>query len=155
VDWLLVYSLDLQQEPTCELRREAVARLRALRDVRAVTALDRALVATSQTPSDPGRSNECLAADARAAIDSLRGLPPTANPAGTDQASSISASTGSHAPDRPAPSTGEVPQRKSTPPRKPPRARVRHDRELIPGVDCTMSDTLFASPKALPPCPRD
>jgi tetratricopeptide (TPR) repeat protein len=75
VDWLRVYSLDLQQEPTCELRREAVAKLRALGDARAVTALERALVATSRTPSYRGRKlNECLADDASAAIGYLRGL---------------------------------------------------------------------------------
>jgi len=75
VDWLRVYSLDLQQEPTCELRREAVAKLRALGDVRAVTALERALVATSRTPSYRARKiNECLAEDASAAIGYLRGL---------------------------------------------------------------------------------
>ncbi|HEX3479791.1 MAG TPA: protein kinase [Kofleriaceae bacterium] len=75
VDWLRVYSLDLQQEPTCELRREAVARLRALGDARAVTALERALVSTSRTPSYRGkRINECLVQDASAAIGYLRGL---------------------------------------------------------------------------------
>jgi hypothetical protein len=75
VDWLRAYSLDLQQEPTCELRREAVAKLRAVGDARAVTALERALVATSRTPSYRGRKlNECLADDASAAIGYLRGL---------------------------------------------------------------------------------
>ncbi|HEX3765974.1 MAG TPA: protein kinase, partial [Kofleriaceae bacterium] len=75
VDWLRVYSLDLQQEPTCELRRAAVAKLRALGDARAVTALERALVPTSRTPSYRGRRiNECLAEDASAAIGFLRGL---------------------------------------------------------------------------------
>jgi hypothetical protein len=75
VDWLRVYSLDLQQEPTCERRREAVAKLRALGDARAVTALERALVPTSRTPSYRGkRLNECLAEDASAAIGYLRGL---------------------------------------------------------------------------------
>jgi serine/threonine protein kinase len=75
VDWLRVYSLDLQQEPTCELRREAVAKLRALGDARAVTALEHALVASSRTPSYRGRKlNECLAEDASAAIGYLRGL---------------------------------------------------------------------------------
>jgi tetratricopeptide (TPR) repeat protein len=75
VDWLRVYSLDLQQEPTCELRRAAVAKLRALGDARAVTALERALVPTSRTPSYRGRKlNECLAEDASAAIGFLRGL---------------------------------------------------------------------------------
>ena len=58
VDWLRVYSLDLQQEPTCELRREAVAKLRALGDARAVTALEHALVATSKSPSYRGTPDQ-------------------------------------------------------------------------------------------------
>ena len=76
VDWLKAYSLDLQQEPTCEGRREAVAKLRALGDVRAVEALERAMVRTSKSTAYRGRKvNDCLAADASAAIGYLRGLP--------------------------------------------------------------------------------
>jgi serine/threonine protein kinase len=75
VDWLKAYSLDLQQEPTCEGRREAVAKLRALGDVRAVEALERAMVKTSKSTAYRGRKvNDCLAADASAAIGYLRGL---------------------------------------------------------------------------------
>ena len=52
-----------------------MAKLRALGDARAVTALERALVPTSRTPSYRGkRLNECLAEDASAAIGYLRGL---------------------------------------------------------------------------------
>jgi len=75
VDWLKAYSLDLQQEPTCEARREAVAKLRALGDVRAVGALERAMVKTSKSTAFRGRKiNDCLADDASAAIGYLRGL---------------------------------------------------------------------------------
>ena len=75
VDWLKAYSLDLQQEPTCEARREAVAHLRALGDVRAVGALERAMVKTSKSAAYRGRKvNDCLSEDASAAIGYLRGL---------------------------------------------------------------------------------
>jgi tetratricopeptide (TPR) repeat protein len=77
VDWLKVYSLDLQQEPTCDARREAVANLRALGDVRAVGALERAMVKTSKSTASRGRKvnvNDCLSEDASAAIGYLRGL---------------------------------------------------------------------------------
>jgi hypothetical protein len=75
VDWLKAYSLDLQQEPTCEARREAVAKLRALGDVRAVGALERAMVKTSKSTAFRGRKiNDCLADDASAAIGYLREL---------------------------------------------------------------------------------
>ncbi|HMG57124.1 MAG TPA: protein kinase, partial [Kofleriaceae bacterium] len=75
VDWLKVYSLDLQQEPTCDARREAVANLRALGDVRAVGALERAMVKTSKSTAHRGRKvNDCLSDDASAAIGYLRGL---------------------------------------------------------------------------------
>jgi serine/threonine protein kinase len=77
VDWLKAYSLDLQQEATCEARREAVAKLRALGDVRAVDALERALVKTSRSASSRSHrsmANDCLATEASAAIGYLRGL---------------------------------------------------------------------------------
>jgi hypothetical protein len=75
VDWLKAYSLDLQQEATCEARREAVANLRALGDVRAVGALERAMVKTSKSAAYRGRKvNDCLSEDASAAIGYLRGL---------------------------------------------------------------------------------
>jgi len=75
VDWLKAYSLDLQQEPTCDARREAVANLRALGDVRAVGALERAMVKTSKSTAYRGRKvNDCLSDDASAAIGYLRGL---------------------------------------------------------------------------------
>jgi serine/threonine protein kinase len=76
VDWLVAYSLDLEQEPTCELRQEAVAKLRALNDVRAVPALERAVVRKIKTGTLRGKSfSPCLVDDAKAAIGYLRGLP--------------------------------------------------------------------------------
>jgi eukaryotic-like serine/threonine-protein kinase len=71
VDWLKAYSLDLQQDTSCEARREAVSKLRALGDQRAVPALQRAKVKTIK----PGRNiNACLIDDATAAIGYLQGL---------------------------------------------------------------------------------
>jgi serine/threonine protein kinase len=87
VDRLQVFSLDLQQDPSCSRRREAVARLRALGDQRAVPALERTMAGLERIigkPSKPGkagrvkRPRDCwteLAEDATAAIGYLRGLP--------------------------------------------------------------------------------
>jgi serine/threonine protein kinase len=96
VDWLQVYSLDLQQDPSCDGRREAVARLRALGDLRAVTVLEQTIAAIERTigkptkavkparPTRPARPvrvkkpHDCLTElndDATAAIGYLRGLP--------------------------------------------------------------------------------
>ncbi len=72
VDWLVAYSFDLEQEPSCELRKEAVSKLRALKDGRAVQPLERAMVRRikgSRKPFSP-----CLLDDAKAAIGFLRGL---------------------------------------------------------------------------------
>jgi tetratricopeptide (TPR) repeat protein len=77
VDWWVAYAYDLEQEDTCELRKEAVARLHALNDPRAVPALERALA--RKVKSGPGRNkpySPCLTAEAKAAIGYLRGLPP-------------------------------------------------------------------------------
>ena len=71
VEWLDVYSLDLQQEPTCEGRREAVAHLRALNDPRAVDALERAV--KKKTGRNKAYS-PCLTEDANAAIAVLKKL---------------------------------------------------------------------------------
>ncbi len=60
-----------------ELRKTAVARLRALNDPRAVSALERALV--RKIKSGPMRNKPysgCLLDDAKAAIGYLKGLPP-------------------------------------------------------------------------------
>ena len=76
VDLIAAYTLDLDQEPTCEQRKEAVSHLRALNDPRAVPALDRAVV--KKVKSGPYRGkpfSPCLLDDAKAAIGYLRGLP--------------------------------------------------------------------------------
>jgi hypothetical protein len=90
---LQAYSLDLQQDPSCSGRREAVARLRALGDQRAVAALERTIASVEHAAGKPARpskpnkpskavrvkkSHDCvteLAEDATAAIGYLQGLP--------------------------------------------------------------------------------
>jgi len=73
VDWLTSYSLDLDQGRTCPDRKEAVAKLRALGDVRAIPALEKAI--TRRGHGRRGRQmNRCLADDARAALVYLRSL---------------------------------------------------------------------------------
>jgi len=75
VDWLKAYSLDLEQDTPCEARREAVSKLRALGDVRAVEALERAMVKLGKSGGYRGKKiNGCLIEDAKAAIGYLRGL---------------------------------------------------------------------------------
>jgi serine/threonine-protein kinase len=75
VDWLKAYSLDLEQDTPCEARREAVSKLRALGDVRAVEALERAMVKVGKSGAYRNKKlNVCLIEDARAAIGYLRGL---------------------------------------------------------------------------------
>lgn len=66
VDWVTSYRLDLVQEPTCKMRREAVARLRALKKPAAMPALERAIAKRQR------RRNACLVKDARAAIRFLK-----------------------------------------------------------------------------------
>jgi hypothetical protein len=76
VDWLKAYSLDLEQDTPCEARREAVSKLRALGDGRAVEALERAMVKLGKSGGYRGKKiNGCLIEDAKAAIGYLRGLP--------------------------------------------------------------------------------
>ncbi len=75
VDWLKAYSLDLEQDAPCESRREAVSKLRALGDLRAVEPLERAIVKVGKSGAYRGKKvNGCLIADAKAAIGYLRGL---------------------------------------------------------------------------------
>jgi len=77
VEWLKAYSLDLEQDAPCEARRVAVANLRALGDLRAVGALERAIVKVGKTGAYRGKKiNGCLMEDAKAAIGYLRGLSP-------------------------------------------------------------------------------
>jgi hypothetical protein len=66
VDWMESYTLDLQYGETCAERREAVPRLRALKDKRAVPELKRARARDG---------NSCLERDAREAILFLEALP--------------------------------------------------------------------------------
>jgi hypothetical protein len=73
VDWVSSWSLDLEQGQSCKERREAIPKLRALRDERAIPALKKAR----------GRSggflglesiNGCLDKDAKEAIEFLEAL---------------------------------------------------------------------------------
>jgi len=69
------YTLDLQEEPTCERRAEAVAKLRAIGDPRAIPALERAVRRKGSSGAMRGRPiNGCLIEDATQAIGYLRGL---------------------------------------------------------------------------------
>jgi serine/threonine protein kinase len=78
LDRLNAYTLDLQQEETCEARKIAVQRLRALSDKRAIAQLERAVVRKITTGPMRGKSaNGCLLDDANAAIGYLKGLKAT------------------------------------------------------------------------------
>ncbi len=69
------YTLDLQEEPTCERRAEAVAKLRAIGDPRAIPALERAVKRKGTTGAMRNKPiNGCLIEDATQAIGYLRGL---------------------------------------------------------------------------------
>jgi hypothetical protein len=74
IDWVATYSLDLQQELTCAKRKEAVGRLRALKDRRAVPALERAVEHRGKPGAKTKSVNWCLIDDATAAIRFLNGL---------------------------------------------------------------------------------
>jgi serine/threonine protein kinase len=74
VDWVAAYSLDLQQELTCAKRKEAVAKLRVLKDRRAVPALERAIEHRGKPGAKTKSVNWCLIDDATAAIHFLNGL---------------------------------------------------------------------------------
>ena len=69
VDWLTSYSLDLDAEPTCEKRREAVAHLRSLANPKAIPPLERAVGKRLL------KRNACLIEDAHAAIGALKAPP--------------------------------------------------------------------------------
>jgi len=71
VDWLVVYALDLEQGGTCERRRPAVAKLRALGDARAIPLLEKAMVRKGKKNR---LVNQCLVEDAAAALTYLREL---------------------------------------------------------------------------------
>jgi serine/threonine-protein kinase len=74
VEWWRAYSLDLQQEPACPKRKEAVGKLRALGDPRGITALEQAVERRARG-APKGRYNWCLLDDAKAAIGALSALP--------------------------------------------------------------------------------
>ena len=76
LDLLTMYSLDLEQESSCEKRKEVVANLRAMGDPRAIPALDRAKTRLGKTGQWRGKPvNQCLLEDAAAAIAYLSSLP--------------------------------------------------------------------------------
>ena len=75
LDRIKAYTLDLQEEPSCEKRAEAVAKLRGMGDPRAIPALERAIVKKGTSGAMKGKLiNGCLIDDAKQAIGSLRGL---------------------------------------------------------------------------------
>jgi serine/threonine protein kinase len=74
VDWRTSYELDLDQGELCQDRKEAVAKLRALGDARAIPALEKA-VARKVKKKASKLSNACLVDEAGAALTYLRSLP--------------------------------------------------------------------------------
>jgi hypothetical protein len=74
VDWVQSYSLDLQQGSSCKERKEAIPRLRALRDKRAIPALEKARGRKGGF-LDLQAVNGCLDPDAAEAIQFLQALP--------------------------------------------------------------------------------
>jgi serine/threonine-protein kinase len=75
IDWLTAYAFDLEQEVGCEHRKQAVAKLRALGDPRAIPVLERAVKRLGKTGPYRGKAiNACLVDDANAALEYLRGL---------------------------------------------------------------------------------
>jgi serine/threonine-protein kinase len=72
---LKAYTLDLEEGDTCDKKKEAVAKLRALADPRAIEPLERAVAKKIPKGSMRGKPiNACLIEDANAAIGYLRGL---------------------------------------------------------------------------------
>ena len=74
VDWVGSYSADLAQGATCKDRREAIPKLRALRDKRGVPALKKARDRRGGF-LNLADVNDCLDRDAQEAIDFLQALP--------------------------------------------------------------------------------
>jgi serine/threonine protein kinase/tetratricopeptide (TPR) repeat protein len=75
VKWLTAYTLDLEQGDTCEKRKEAVAKLRALSDPEAIAPLEREIAKKIKSGPLRGKPvSACLIDDAHAAIGYLRGL---------------------------------------------------------------------------------
>jgi hypothetical protein len=80
IDWFTVYSLDLDQGTTCEKRRPAIAKLRALGDARAIPPLEKAITRKSGKGKRAKPTNQCLIDEAMSALTYLRGLTPTPPP---------------------------------------------------------------------------
>ena len=78
IDLVGAYALDLQNEPTCEARKAAVARLRALSDPKAIPALEQAKARkiTNKGPQYGKPANACLIKEATDAIGYLNGVTP-------------------------------------------------------------------------------
>ncbi len=77
VNWLQSYLYDLEQRDLCTQRKEAVVKLRALGDKRAISALEQAQFRKGRVGKWKGKNvNECLVDDARAAISFLSGVAP-------------------------------------------------------------------------------
>jgi serine/threonine-protein kinase len=73
IDWLTAYTLDLDQGEQCPDRKEAVAKLHALGDARAIPALEKAIA--RKVRRGP-KSNACLQAEAQQTMIYLRSLGP-------------------------------------------------------------------------------
>jgi serine/threonine protein kinase len=78
VDWLTADTLDLEQEPSCERRKDAVEKLRALGNPKALKILEAAVAKRL------AKKNACLVMDARAGIAALT---PAAAGSGSDAGS--------------------------------------------------------------------
>jgi serine/threonine-protein kinase len=77
LDRVKAYTLDLQDQPTCPLRAEAVAKLRAIGAPEAIPALQRAIVRKGTSGTYRNKPiNGCLIDDAKAAIGYLESLKP-------------------------------------------------------------------------------
>jgi serine/threonine-protein kinase len=76
VDWLTAYTRDLEDGEQCMDRKEAVAKLHALGDPRAIPALEKASARKINKPRS--RSNACLQAEAQQTMIYLRSLGPRA-----------------------------------------------------------------------------
>jgi hypothetical protein len=86
---LTMYTLDLEQEISCEKRRDVVAKLRAIGDSKAIPALERARSRLGRSGKWNGKPvNQCLIDDATSAISYLSSLPgaePTTAVPGRDE----------------------------------------------------------------------
>ncbi len=88
IDWLTAYTYDLEQEQSCERRKEAVEKLRALNNPKALKVLELAVAKRNW------KKNACLLVDARAGIAALTPAP-GGSATGSGSADAGSASLGS------------------------------------------------------------